>query len=601
MSAVARQRLEEHLRLARQLGPARVHRGVLQQFFVSPALPMERLCLEDIARVWGRFADDVRAHRAPELVHLYLHIPFCSHRCRYCVYYSTGSYQPEQLEAYLDRLHAELDHYGAVMEGVGISTCYLGGGTPTVLSPSQLGELLDHLDAAFTRKRGGEWSFECNPLSLTADKARLFRDHGFNRASFGVQTLNSRVLDGVNRGYQTPRRVAETFRILQEQGFWINADLIEGLPGESQDSMLKSFEEIVRLQPTQVTIYAISPFTPMSAVDVDRLPPIGDSLPRLMPIAKRHGFRGASGSTCLHFSGKRRRISNLLDRERGWMGYHHSYDDTTVEPFSLLGLGPTARSYVYGRLRYMLDETPVDAPFDPQVRCATGRRVSMDEERRRFAVYQLERPGGLREADFVRLFGQRLADVFGAELGAARQLGLLRRKRDAYLHTSADPLRRFATELSFVAPAMLETISAELHPTSLPTDLEESEDPSAEANTEALGMVLELSASGIEVEVVLADYWPDRPCYHHAGSFAFFVPSELPEGTCSLGAQRESVLQSFSLIFDSVVEQAQPADLDELRAALATEGDRSDGIRVSVASVESVASVAGADTDGPQG
>jgi oxygen-independent coproporphyrinogen-3 oxidase len=592
MSAGARERLEEHLRLAHALGPARVHRGVLQQFFVSPALPLESLSLEAIATAWKSFADDVRVHRAAELVHLYLHIPFCAHRCRYCVYYSTGSYQPEQLEAYLDRLHAELDYYGSVMEGVGISTCYLGGGTPTILSPSQLADLLDHLDAAFTRKRGGEWSFECNPLSLTADKARLFRDHGFNRASFGVQTLNPRVLDGVNRGYQTPRRVAETFRILQEQGFWINVDLIEGLPGESRDSMLQSFEEILRLQPTQITIYAISPFTPMDAVDVDRLPPIGDSLPRLMPIAKRHGYRGASGSTCLHFSRRRRGSSDLLLRERSWLGYHHNYDDTTIEPFSLLGLGPTARCYIYGRLRYMHDETPVDAPFDAQAHCATGRQVSMDEERRRFAVYQLERPGGLREADFVRLFGQRLTDAFGAELGAARQLGLLRRKRDAYEHTSADPLRRFATELSFVEPAMIETISAGLDPSSVRSDRDESEEPSAEADKRADPTTLKLSASGIAAEVILADYWPERPCYHHAGRFSFFIPSELPEGTCSLGVRRELLLRAFSLIFDHVVEQAQPVDLDELLTALVAEVGSRAGIAMDV--VTDRASLAGA-------
>lgn len=584
MSEGPRERLEEQLRLAQAVGPARVHRGVLQQFFVSPALPMERLSLRDIAATWQRFAADARGERAPELVHLYVHLPFCSHRCRYCVYYSTGDYQPAQLEAYLDRLHAELDYYGSVLEGVGITTCYLGGGTPTVLSPSQLSELLDHLDAALTRKRGGEWAFECNPLSLTPEKARLFREHGFNRASFGVQTLNPRVLDGVNRGYQTRRRVADTFRVLQEQDFWINVDLIEGLPGESRDSMVRSFEEILRFRPTQVTIYAISPFTPMGSVDADNLPPIGDSLPHLLPIARRHGFRGAAGSTCLHFSSRPHRLRNRLMQERSWLGYHHNYDDTTVEPFSLVGIGPTARGYIYGRLRYMLDEVPVDAPFDPDSLCAVGRRVTMDEERRRFAVYQLERPGGLRESDFVRLFGQRLTDAFGAELGAARQLGLLRKIRGGYEHTSADPLKRFATELSFVEPAMLETVSAEFDPDPPPAVAEPGGglNPAAEDRANQSGPVLEISASRIDVRVILAEYWPDRPCYHHAGRFAFFVPSDLPEGTCNLGERRELLLRAFALLFDRVVEQSKPSSLDELWVAVEAEIRGRSGLDVAI-------------------
>ncbi|MBW2525568.1 MAG: radical SAM protein [Deltaproteobacteria bacterium] len=584
MTTAARERLEEHLRLALDLGPALVHRGVLQQFFVSPALPEETLSLDDIAGSWRRFAADVRAHRAPELVHLYVHVPFCSHRCRYCVYYSTGGYEPAQLESYLDRLHAELDYYGEVMEGVGITTCYFGGGTPTVLSPQQLADLLDHLDAAFTRKRGGEWAFECNPLTLDAEKARLFREHGFNRASFGVQTLNPRVLEGVNRGYQTRRRVAETFRILQEQNFWINVDLIQGLPKESQSSMVQTFEEILRFQPTQLTIYGISPFTPMDAVDADRLPPIGESLPQLMPIARSLGYRGASGSTCLHFSSKRRRRRNRLERERRWLGYHHNYDDTTIEPFSLLGLGPTARCYIYGRLRYMLDRAPVDAPFDPAALCATGRRVTMDEERRRFAVYQLERPSGLRESEFVRLFGQRLGDVFGAELGAARRLGLVRRRRDAYELTSDDPVRRFAAELSFVDPAMIESVRAELDRRREISEVASSSAPRADESDEPVRYepTVELSASGVVVRVILADYWPGRPCYHHVGSFAFFVPSALPEGTCTLGARRELLLKAFALLFDDVVVRVDPAGVDALTEAVLAEANRRDGLRATV-------------------
>ena len=151
---------------------------------------------------------------------------------------------------------------------------------------------------------------------MTEAKASLFREYGFNRVSFGVQTLNTKVLDGVNRDYQSQQQVAEAFRILHKHRYWINVDLIRGLPGESEDSMDASLASMLALEPTQITMYAISPYTPIE-VDSARLGPIADAAERYRPIALEHGYTLNPGATCLGFTLEGEGgVGNLLADER---------------------------------------------------------------------------------------------------------------------------------------------------------------------------------------------------------------------------------------------------------------------------------------------
>ncbi|MFH2008050.1 MAG: radical SAM protein [bacterium] len=587
--AEARLVFEESLRRARELGPAVVDRGVLQRYFVSPVLPMEPLTPDEIGAAWGRLSAEIKAGRAPELLNLYLHLPFCAHRCRYCVYYSVESREDAAREPYLQRLRAELDFYGAALDGVGFTTLYMGGGTPTVLSETQLAGLLDHIDATIRRKPGGEWAFECNPLSASEAKARLFRDHGFNRVSFGVQTLNPSVLGVVNRGYQTAGRVAETFRIMKDCGFWINVDLIHGLPGETPESMSESLEGLLALGPHQITMYTLSPFTPMPQ-DVSALEPVRDGVARVEEIARRHGQRVGISPTSIGLYAPEKDTANTLLRQQSKEagGEGHTYNDLTVEPFSLLGIGPTARSYIYGQLRYMHDRYPVDAPFEPGAQAATGRTVSLDEERRRFVVYSLERKGGVNLADYEELFGEPPQAAFGPELRAALAAGGLTQQGEVLAFGSDDPTQRFATGLLFVEPESIELAQA---PQSVSEAEQarkrraeeeaqkrraaeeerrrrraEEEERRGRAQAEAPTVVIR--GRGQEVPVVLAEHRPGRPCFHHAGPFAFYIPSDEPEGSCTTGNEHALVLKAFARLFDRVVAQDTPASLAELQQRL---------------------------------
>ncbi|MBW1811805.1 MAG: radical SAM protein [Deltaproteobacteria bacterium] len=566
MSNTNNERLQDFTRLAESLGTPIIKRGVLQHYFVSPVLPMEPLTLSKIADAWRRLAANIKAAKAPELLSLYIHIPFCTHKCKYCIYHSIGDFDPADLEAYLARLHAEIDFYSSIFEGIGFVTCYIGGGTPTVLDEEQLERLLSHIDKAFKRKRGGEWAFEGNPLTATESKARIFESHGFNRVSFGVQTLNSKALDNVNRGYQSTERVVETLKIMQACRLWVNVDLIHGLPQDSFESMALSLTKILEHDPTQVTVYGLSPYTP-AEVRPSQLPSMEATVAHLKDLAEKTGYEINLLSTCFDLIKKscnNRLEEEIRSAERGFV-----YDDTTVEPFSLLGIGPTARSYVYGQMRLTFDKYPVDSPFDPHVNCARGREITMDEERRRYIVHRLESSEGLRPVKYTEFFGEGLAGSFSQELQILFDLGLLREQAGSIVHVSDDPTVRFAAELFFVDPEMIDASRQDTK-----TEKSDSEGrPQLPQGSEELHR-LRIEGPGIDLTLNIAEYWPDRPCFHYAGKYAFFIPSELPEGTCQHNPGEEWCLSSFRQLFDKVVESEAPNSLAELQNALLAGGTR---------------------------
>jgi oxygen-independent coproporphyrinogen III oxidase len=569
MSETNNEQLIDFTRLAESLGTPIIMRGVLQHFFVSPILPMKPLNLSEIAEAWRRLAANIKTGKAPELLNLYIHIPFCTHKCKYCIYHSIGDFDPSDLEAYLARLHAEIDFYSSIFEGIGFVTCYIGGGTPTVLDEEQLERLLTHIDKAFKRNRGGEWAFECNPLTATESKVHLFEKHGFNRVSFGVQTLNAKALDNVNRGYQTTEKVVETLRLMKKYRFWVNVDLIHGLPQDTIESLELSLRKVLEYKPNQVTVYGLSPYTPVD-VRPSQLPRLESTARHLDHITENTGFEILMRSTCFDLLNKT--FSNRLTDEYGLAERGYGYDDTTVEPFSLLGIGPTARSYVYGQMRLTFDKYPVDSPFDPHVNCAKGREITMDEERRRYVVHRLESSEGLLPVKYADLFGEGLAGSFSRELQILFDLDLLREQAGSIVHVSDDPTVRFATELFFVDPEMIEASRRDAK-TEIRARPDSQGQQQPHQGSEELRS-LRIEGPDIDLTLNIAEYWPDRPCFHHAGDYAFFVPSELPEGTCQHNPGEEWCLSAFKQLFDEVVASEAPNSLEELQIVLLAGGTR---------------------------
>ena len=184
--------------------------------------------------------------------HLYLHVPFCRTICSYCDFCHVG-YQEAVANQWLDAIKADIQnrHLNENLE-----TIYIGGGTPTALSSSELDQLLSLLDPYARMVQ--EYTIEINPETFDEDKAKILQKHGVNRASIGFQTSDERLLQMMNRHHRL-EDVAETMRLLRKYGIDnISLDLMYSLPTQTMESLKKSLQDAIALEPTHLSLYSLT-------------------------------------------------------------------------------------------------------------------------------------------------------------------------------------------------------------------------------------------------------------------------------------------------------------------------------------------------------
>jgi oxygen-independent coproporphyrinogen III oxidase len=181
--------------------------------------------------------------------HLYVHLPFCAHRCGYCDFVTVVG-RPGQHAAYVDALLRELElERGALAERV--ETVFLGGGTPTFTSLPDLGRLLEALPAA------EEVTVEANPETVTPELARGLRAAGVTRISLGAQTFRPRLLEVLERVAQ-PDDIRRAVHHLRDARFDnISLDLIYGIPGQSTSELEADLEDALALEPEHLSCYEL--------------------------------------------------------------------------------------------------------------------------------------------------------------------------------------------------------------------------------------------------------------------------------------------------------------------------------------------------------
>jgi oxygen-independent coproporphyrinogen-3 oxidase len=185
---------------------------------------------------------------------LYIHIPFCIARCRYCDFVSRALRHGD-LESYIEALRLEIA--SAPEAGRRTRSVFLGGGTPSLLSRGQLGRLLGTVRATFDLDPGAEVTIEANPGTLTAGKAADFRALGVNRVSLGVQSLDDTLLTRIGR-LHTAREAVAAYKSLRRVGFDnVGLDLMHGLPGQTPALWRRDLARAVELGPEHFSLYAL--------------------------------------------------------------------------------------------------------------------------------------------------------------------------------------------------------------------------------------------------------------------------------------------------------------------------------------------------------
>ncbi len=181
--------------------------------------------------------------------HLYVHLPFCAHRCGYCDFVTVVG-RPGQHDGYVDALLAELELERGLLAGR-LETIFLGGGTPTFTRPDALRRLLGSLPPA------EEVTVEANPETVTPELAALLREAGVDRVSLGVQSFQPALLSVLDR-VAGPDDVRRAFYHLRDAGVDnISFDLIYGIPGQGAAELEADIDEALSLEPEHLSCYEL--------------------------------------------------------------------------------------------------------------------------------------------------------------------------------------------------------------------------------------------------------------------------------------------------------------------------------------------------------
>ena len=192
-------------------------------------------------------------HSAVDAVRsLYVHVPFCAQKCTYCAFYSEAS-TGEMVNRYVRALLREFELVAADLKP---KTVFFGGGTPSLLTLKQWGQIFEQMER-LGLLGAAEWTIECNPATVSLDKAQLFRDYGVNRVSMGVQSLKETLLDKLGR-IHTREMVYKSFETLRQAGFDnVNLDLMFAIPGQSLKDWQETLAEALAFGSEHLSTYEV--------------------------------------------------------------------------------------------------------------------------------------------------------------------------------------------------------------------------------------------------------------------------------------------------------------------------------------------------------
>jgi len=268
---------------------------------------------------------------------LYVHVPFCRTRCRYCDFYRVGEHRP-RMDRFVAALGDEIDGW-QTLHGRPVASVFFGGGTPSLLAPPEIAGVVERLAARFALASDVEITAEANPSDLDAAKLAGLRAAGVNRLSIGAQSFVDRELALLGRRHDAAR-LARVVGEARAAGFDnLSLDLMVGIPGQSDGSFAASLERAVALAPDHVSLYLLEVHAG-SEIDFLRR-----ERPRLFPGEEAMRRRYLRLRERLAVAGYRQyEISNFArpGREcRHNLGYWRCTE--------WLGLGPAAHSHVGGR------------------------------------------------------------------------------------------------------------------------------------------------------------------------------------------------------------------------------------------------------------
>jgi oxygen-independent coproporphyrinogen-3 oxidase len=362
---------------------------------------------------------------------LYLHIPFCRKRCKFCYFRVYTDKNAREVETYVDALVKEVALYGKLpcVGGRHLKYVYFGGGTPSYLSAAQLRDLMARLQAELPWQGAEEVTFECEPGTLQQHKLEALRELGVTRLSLGIENFDPKILEFNGRAH-LEEEIHRAYGWARQLGFeQINIDLIAGMVGESWDNWRTCVAKTLALSPDSVTIYQME--LPYNTVFSQQLKVIGQDEPS-MAIAdwptKRAWVNYAFDT--LTASGYQVSSAYTLVKDRARCRF--VYRDSLWHGADMFGTGVASFGHVGGVHVQNVDTWEKYVEMLDRGELPLGRALPVTPHERliREMILQLK-TGRLEAAYFERKFGERILDVFADGFRNLEERGFLTRNGNA--------------------------------------------------------------------------------------------------------------------------------------------------------------------------
>ncbi len=389
---------------------------------------------------------------------LYIHIPFCKHRCAYCDF-NTFAGQEDSIPAYVNALINEINFVGQRAEQMNIHTVFFGGGTPSLLSASQFDSILKALRSAFTLTADAEISIEANPGTISPEKLNAIRKAGINRISFGVQSANTEELRMLERIHDF-FTVIEAVSTARKAGFDnLNLDLIYGLPEQTLASWQTTLQRIADLHPEHISAYALTleHGTPFGRWASKGLLPLPD--PDLAAEMYEYAEEFLETNGYVHYE-----ISNWAkataesrtqnaESNSSFLIHHSSFvcrhNLQYWHSLPYLAFGAGAHGYANGyrysnalRIKTYIERLSLPSAFSPlpfplSPATVNQHKQTLKDDMSEYMLNNLRLTNaGVAESDFRLRFGSGLLDVYPKEIEELVKNGLLEIKTSEVLETS---------------------------------------------------------------------------------------------------------------------------------------------------------------------
>ena len=352
---------------------------------------------------------------------LYIHIPFCVKKCEYCDFLSWNAGEEER-QQYVAALLSEIESYREFAKGYRVSTIFIGGGTPSVLLPKQMEDILQKIYEIFELERRPEITIEVNPGTVDEEKLQCYKENGVNRLSMGLQSVKDEKLRLLGR-IHTYQEFVESYELARKAGFDnISIDLISSVPGQTLQEWKEELETAAAQNPEHISVYQLiieegTPFYEKYAEHPELLPDEETSREIYLWTGKFLKEAGYEQYEISNYAkpGKESR-HNLKYWERG----------------DYLGLGLGAASMVRNiRMSNTKDmKTYLERCDKPKTMREDVQFLEEPRQMEEFMFLGLRKTRGVSKKEFRRIFGREMDMVYEKALHKCLENGMLLEHKD---------------------------------------------------------------------------------------------------------------------------------------------------------------------------